>query len=562
MKLFANRKNNIFKGQTWTLILSAIFFLIAQFGFASFARANSFSGEYRIFSAEIQLNDPGFTNDSKNTEKQWGLVKGGFLEAWKQTAGSSTTVIAIIDTGVDATHEDLRTINFVRGYNFLNKTEIKPGINSDDNGHGTLVAGVIGATPNNQLGIAGATRGISIMPLKALDDKGSGTSATVSEAVIWAADHGANIINLSIGGVGFSHDITLANAISYAFEKNVVIVAAAGNDVAITGGNLDANPVFPICDDNGQNMILGVTASDAQDVKPDFANFGKACVDVSAPGRRILSTINFDPVTKTSAPNAYAFASGTSLAAPFVSAQAALIKTLFPLATNKEVRDYIISSTDNIDALNPFQCHSGSCAGLIGSGRINAGKALEGALSAHSIKDGDVISVRDTGQLYYVNGGKKQLISNFVKLQRFASVKPKVVSANEIVYLTDGSMAEPLDETLIKTPSNPTVYYMHKGLKFPVTYQVFTMRKFNFGNVNVLSDTEIDSWLQGSFLAPPEGSLVKTPNNPTVYWVVGGVLHPVNRGFYDSRGLKIFPLTIIPAADLKSFSKGEAYISD
>src|SRR6185295_5783238 len=100
-------------------------------------------------------------------------------------------------------------------------------------------------------------------------------------------------------------------------------------------------PVFPICDDNDTNMIIGVAATDQNDLKAQFSNYGKNCIDVSAPGKRIISTINFDPLTKSAVSNAYAFASGTSLAAPFVSGEAALIKALFPQATNAQIRDRI-----------------------------------------------------------------------------------------------------------------------------------------------------------------------------------------------------------------------------
>src|SRR6185369_15924373 len=123
----------------------------------------------------------------------------------------------------------------VDGYNFITNSPISGRVNSDDNGHGTLVAGVLAASANNGLGIAGTNWQISIMPLKVLDKSGKGDAEAVSKAIVWAADHGAKIINLSFGGNGFDHDTTLSNAISYAYGKNVLIIAAGGNDVAKTG---------------------------------------------------------------------------------------------------------------------------------------------------------------------------------------------------------------------------------------------------------------------------------------------------------------------------------------
>ncbi|HEX3095541.1 MAG TPA: S8 family serine peptidase, partial [Patescibacteria group bacterium] len=376
--------------------------------------------------------------------------------------------------------------------------------------------------------------------------------------IIWAADHDADVINLSLGGIGFAHDTVLADAISYAFNKGVVIVAAAGNDVAVTGGNLDKDPVFPICDDNGENMIIGVTATDVNDLKPSFANFGKACVDVSAPGKRILSTINHDPASGTPAPDAYAYASGTSLAVPFVSAEAALLRSLFPRATNKQIRDRIISSSDNIDSLNLSQCAGSTCKGLLGGGRINAAKSLENQIV--EIKDGDVVQVKGSTDYYLINGGKRQLISPFVFKQRFANVTVKNITASDLAGFAEGSYAVPLDGTLVKSPNDPAVYYIQSGLRRPLTYQVFTMRQFKFTDVITLTNVEVGSWIEGSFLAPPDGSLVRSPSNPTVYWVVNGTLHPINYKFYIDRGLKIFPVVYAPENDISKFPHGDSLV--
>jgi subtilisin family serine protease len=229
----------------------------------------------------------------------------------------------------------------LKGYDFVNDLEINEREDSDDNGHGTMVTGVLGARVNNGLGISGAVWSVKIIPVKVLNSSGEGTSEDVAKGIRYATDHGADIINMSFGGAGFAKDTSLSESITYAFKRNVVIVAAAGNDLSVNGNNLDENPVFPICDDNGQNMVIGVTALDYQDKKPSFANYGKNCVDVSAPGKRILSTIGRDPLTKAPLQDRYAFGSGTSLAAPLVSAQAVLLKTLYPLSTNRQIREHV-----------------------------------------------------------------------------------------------------------------------------------------------------------------------------------------------------------------------------
>ena len=506
----------------------------------------------------IYPNDPGFSKDPNNIDRQWGLHKAQFLKAWEKTTGDKNVVVAVIDTGLDGTHDDFARTKIKTGYNVLTQTAIKRRMNSDDNGHGTLISGVIAASANNDKGIAGAAYGVTLMPIKALDADGTGSSTDISEAIVWAADNDADVINLSLGGIGFAHDTVLANAITHAFNKNVVIVAAAGNDVAVTGGNLDKEPVFPICHDNGQNMIIGVTATDSKDLKPNFANYGKACVDVSAPGRRILSTVNIDPSNGGAAPDSYAYASGTSLAVPYVSSQAALLRSLYPNASNRQIRDRIIGTSDNIDSLNISQCANQSCAGLLGGGRINVAKSLEEQIAI--ISDGDVIEIIGTGQLFLINGGKRQLISPFVRNQRYAGVAAKLVISNDAQYFPEGSYAAPLDGTLIKMPNEPTIYYVHSGLRRPLTYQVFTMRGFKFSDVVTLTNVEVLSWIEGSLLAPPDGTIIRSTTNPTIYWVVNGILHPVNYKFYTERGLSIFPVVFTTENDISKFPRGESYI--
>ncbi|MBI5530870.1 MAG: S8 family serine peptidase [Candidatus Doudnabacteria bacterium] len=512
-----------------------------------------------LAASSVYVNDPGFSTDPLNIDKQWALIKAGFDKAWEKTTGSKSNVVAVIDTGVDETHQDLSAINFVKGFNFISNQEIATSTNSDDNGHGTLVTGVLGATANNGLGIIGTNWQISVMPLKALDANGKGEAADVAEAIVWATDHGAQFLNMSIGGIGFGHDTTLANAVTYAFNKNVLLVAAAGNDVAATGSNLDQSPVFPICDDNNFNMVIGVSASDQNDLKPDFSNYGRNCIDVTAPGKRILSTINYDPLTKKASPSSYAYASGTSLAVPFVVGQAALIKALYPFATNIQIRDRIITTADPIDNLNLTQCAGGPCRGLLGTGRINVLNSLQTAI-AQGYAEGDLVKEESTGAMYQIIGGQKRLISPFVYNQRFSGSKLKTLSAGELASLPDGSYVTPNDGTLVKLDSDPTVYVIANGQKQPVSYQVFLQRKMNFASVNTLSFSEVNSWITGSFYPPEEGTLIKSDKDKTVYWVVGQTLHPINYGFFMERGLNVFPILVVSEKDIVSFAKGESYI--
>ncbi|GAC1414356.1 MAG: hypothetical protein NVSMB66_7460 [Candidatus Doudnabacteria bacterium] len=505
------------------------------------------------------VNDPGFSSDPSNVDRQWALYKAHFVEAWPKISSNNNVVIAEIDTGIDATHEDLSSGQIVPGYNFLSSTIISSTDNSDDNGHGTLIAGVMSATQNNFRGIAGAAPNSLVMPLKALDSRGSGNSADVAAAIVYAADHAANVINMSLGGIGFSNDTTLSNAIKYAFRKNTVLVAAAGNDVATTGGNLDLDPVFPICNDNGENMIIGVSATDINDQKASFSNYGKACVDVSAPGKRILSTINFDPVSHTPSPNTYAYASGTSLATPFVSAQAAIIKAAFPNLTSAQIRDRIIKSTDSIDGLNLNTCNSQSCAGLIGSGRINVLKSLDPALITQTIiNEGDLVQDSSNGVIYYIAGGNKNLVSSFVMAQRFGYQQPKSVDSASLQNFPLGAYALPNQNTVFKSANSPVVYVMIDGIKRPLTFQIYLQR--NISQVAVLTDAELSSWITGQFMPPLDGTIVRTKSGKTLYWTIDGLLHPINYKFWVDKGLKGRAIMVISNNDLRSYPSGGAFI--
>jgi type VII secretion-associated serine protease mycosin len=232
--------------------------------------------------------------------QQWALDQTSFERAWSVTRGSGVTV-AVVDTGVDAAHEDLGSV-VVPGIDYIEPS--RDG-RYDPDGHGTHVAGIIAARVDNGRGIAGAAPGVRIMPVRVLDARGSGVSSNVAAGIIWAADHGARVISLSLGG-GPSPGMQIA--IQYALTKNAVVLAAAGNS-----GADDNAPVYPAA--YPEAIAVGAFAENL--TRASFSNTG-AYVDVSAPGNNILSTWS-------SSSNSYAIASGTSMATPYASAEAALI---------------------------------------------------------------------------------------------------------------------------------------------------------------------------------------------------------------------------------------------
>ena len=237
-------------------------------------------------------------------------------QGWDLNTGSSAVTIAIVDTGVDTTHPDLagRT---VPGYDFVENDNTP----QDEFGHGTHVAGIAGAATDNLVGIAGVNWGAHIMPVRVLDASGNGTYEEVSNGIIWAADQGAAVINLSLGGDSGSQ--TLEDAINYAIAQHVIVVAASGN-AGIESLLYPAR--YPV--------VIAVGAVDELNVQASFSNYGSD-LDLVAPGVNILSA---------GPGNIYFYDTGTSMATPHVSGLAALLLGL-PDMTPDMVEERMKSTT-------------------------------------------------------------------------------------------------------------------------------------------------------------------------------------------------------------------------
>lgn len=266
-------------------------------------------------SARLNMNEdsPEIPNDLLFSEYQWNLPVIEANRGWKLARGSDDVIVAVVDTGVDLKHPDLNG-RLLKGYNVIDPEE-EP---YDDVGHGTHVAGIISANVNNNEGIAGMMWGGKILPVKALDSSGAGTTYSVSQGIIWATDHGAKVINLSLGN--YADAEFLHEAIKYAYDHDVVLIAATGNDNTERPGYPAAYP-----------EVLSVSATDYQLQRASFSNYGDY-VDVMAPGESIASTYP---------DNQYAALSGTSMASPHVAALAALIRSVNPDLKNTEVMDII-----------------------------------------------------------------------------------------------------------------------------------------------------------------------------------------------------------------------------
>jgi serine protease len=325
-------------------------------------------------------------NDPRYNE-QWNLRSINAEQAWDDTKGGGITV-AVIDTGISQV-PDLKQAKFVKGYDFVNdKVDA-----IDDNGHGTHVAGTIAQSTNNGYGVAGVAYEANLMPLKVLSAEGSGTITDIAEAIKFAADNGADVINMSLGGGGESQ--LMQEAINHANQKGVVVIAAAGN----SNENSASYPArYP--------NVIGVSAIDATGQKAFYSNFG-AGVDISAPGGSTkdgeLGGILQETIDYQTGQPIFGYYQGTSMASPHVAGVAALIKAS-GVEEPQDVLQVLKQSARKVqdDPLNHF-----------GAGHLDAAAAVKSALKGQISFRDFFRWLRDNGYLnlrFWIDGGAVALL--------------------------------------------------------------------------------------------------------------------------------------------------------
>lgn len=317
-------------------------------------------------------NDPQFINGV-----QWSLRNNGFVgadihatEGWDTLKSASNVVVAVVDSGVRYTHEDLYAnmwrnpgeipdngidddgngiVDDVYGYNAVART----GDPMDDAGHGTHVAGIIGAVGNNGTGIAGVAWNVKLMACKFLNQLGDGDTSAAIECIDYARKNGAQIINASWGGPDFS--AALNSALNAARAAGIIVVTAAGNDAE----NIDLIPIYPACYNLDNIVVVGGTSrSDNPDAS--YSSYGATRVSLYAPGTSVYSTWY-------TSDSSYMPLTGTSMAAPHVAGVLALMKARFSNLTSTQLISRLLGSVDVLPALD------GKCRS---SGRLNMAKAL------------------------------------------------------------------------------------------------------------------------------------------------------------------------------------------
>ncbi|MDH3318828.1 MAG: S8 family serine peptidase [Betaproteobacteria bacterium] len=439
-------------------------------------------------------NDPSYP-------QLWGLDNTGQTggkpnadidapEAWNVQTGGAAAPVAVIDTGVDYNHPDLAAnmwinageipgngldddgngyIDDVHGYDFCNAD----GDPMDDHGHGTHVAGTIAAFGDNGVGVVGVNWNARVMAVKFLCAGGSGTTSAAISAVLYAADMGARVMNNSWGGGGFSQ--ALKDAIATAHQAGALFVAAAGNDAADT----DAAPHYPSSYDVPN--VVSVAATDHNDARASFSNYGAASVDLGAPGAAILSTVPASGDPCCSSPSGYKLLSGTSMATPHVAGAATLALARFPASSVLQLKQRLLGAADPIPAL----------AGItVTGGRLNAYKALDDDSVPPS-------AVTDFAIVY--TGARSALVSLTATGDDGMNGQ---ASAYDLRYSTS-----PIDENSFEqaTPAaglpRPAAPGSHQQFKVggltPVTTYYFAVKVLdNVGNASGLSNVAADTTRQ------------------------------------------------------------------
>ena len=297
------------------------------------------SGKFEVVEADGVATAEAMPNDTY-IPSSWHLYKIDAPGAWLTTAGSSAVTIAVLDSGVDGLHPDLKA-NMVAGYNFVASNTNT----SDVQGHGTKVAGAAAAVGNNLMGVAGIAFRSRIMPLVVMNSSGYAMYSNMAKAMIHAADRGVRVINISISGATSSS--TLQNAVNYAWNRGAVVFAAAGNS------NTSA-ATYPAACAN----VIAVGATDSNDVRASYSNYG-SWIDITAPGNGIYTTLRG---------GTYGTASGTSLATPVAAGVAALMVAVNPALTATQLSTRIRSSARDLG--------TAGFDNIYGAGRVDANRAV------------------------------------------------------------------------------------------------------------------------------------------------------------------------------------------
>jgi subtilisin family serine protease len=434
-------------------------------------------------------------------KEQWYLDAIGMPAAWDFAKGSPTVTVAVLDSGIDISHPDLAEriwtnpreiagngidddrngyVDDARGWDFVDddadaNPDVGPSVPRDGANHGTVVAGIIGAAGSNGVGVAGINWNVRILPLRVLDENGSGSTLDVVRAIRYAVAAKAKVINVSFTGPNYNE--TLAQALRDAHAAGVLVVAAAGNEGdTARGGDLNVYPSYPGCYRGaaGERIVLSVASLDRDGLKSSFSSYGSDCVGISAPGERFFSTQVYRPaIAGFQEPYGDSWA-GSSLAAPVVSGVAALLASLDPSLDADRLRAYLRATAQDVNAVN------GPFAGHLGAGRVDAAAAVRAVQSGllgqgetpsetepAGPRQGRLIKLATNSAVYYLGSDNRRYV--FPNEKTFRSWFPiappvRVVSAAEMAsYMLGGNVTYRPGVRMLKIQTDPKIYAVSRN---------------------------------------------------------------------------------------------------
>jgi thermitase len=410
----------------------------------SFAEVNG------LYYAILTSNDPQVGQQWQyNNTGQTGGTAGADIHAfsaWDVTMGSAAVAVAILDTGIDQSHEDLASSKITKNVNFTSSPTV-----DDKHGHGTHVAGSAAASTNNSIGVAGTCPMCALYNVKVLDDTGSGSWSWVANGITWAADNGAKVISMSLGDSTGS--MTVESAVNYAWSKGVVLTVAAGNSGT-------SAPTYPAYYTN----VIAVAATDNKDVKASFSNYG-SWVDVAAPGAAILSTAPDHANNIWGSGVKYGTISGTSMATPHVAGVAGLVWSTSLCAAN-----------DNTCVRNRVETRADPIAGTGTSwtyGRINAYNSVTVDTTAPTLSNIATSNITPSSADVTWNTNESS----------DSKVEYDTTSATYINSVSDGNLVASHKVSLSNLQASTTYYYRVTSVDTAVNKAVSGEQSFTTPNV-------------------------------------------------------------------------------
>ena len=505
------------------------------------------SGHPAVASAQLDAraslsftpNDTLYLTDPQFGVGQWGIRQAQVDKAWDVVRGSPSLIVAVVDTGIDANHPDLAGVA-LPGATFVSAADpsCPPGSTVDDNGHGTHVAGLIAANGNNGQGIAGVAFGVRILPVKALDCQGAGLLSDVSRGIVWAADHGARIINISLGSD--AELFTMHDAVRYAVAHGALVVAAAGNCGVASSRCPSVNaPSYPAA----YAEAFAVGSTDTADNHSTFSNIG-SYVAISAPGEKIWSTTPTYPTTisrTTPGTQTYAAVRGTSQASPFAAGVAALVLSKEPSLTVQQVIDRLKSTADDLGAVGQDPVY--------GAGRVNALRAVTSTTRYAVSYDASALPQKGTISAPLIGPVKLTNLSSFtwaagglnpVRLgYHWTDQAGKVViwDGQRSVLPNDVPLGASVTVTAtIATPKTPGTYVLQldlvqEGVAWFSTNGAPTANRTVSITSGLAASYAPTASAQSTFVLGPNAFGVSVTNTGTVTWSAAGA-NPVHLGYH------------------------------